>query len=144
MSSKNYAQVLIDGRVYTLSGYESEEYLNKVASYINNKIIELKQGDTFRRQNKEIQNTLIQLNIADDYYKIKKQTDLLESEIESKNREIYDLKHELISTQIKLDALKNDFDRVQKEASELEKNVIKLETKLASDLKNNNSEVWNA
>lgn len=141
MSSKNYAQVLIDGRVYTLSGYESEEYLNKVASYINNKIIELKQGDTFRRQNKEIQNTLIQLNIADDYYKIKKQTDLLESEIESKNREIYDLKHELISTQIKLDALKNDFDRVQKEASELEKNVIKLETKLASDLKNNNSEV---
>lgn len=136
MSSKNHAQVLIDGRVYTLSGYESEEYLNKVASYINNKIIELKQGDTFRRQNKEVQNTLIHLNIADDYYKIKKQTDLLELEIESKNKEIYDLKHELISTQIKFDALKNDFDRVQKEASELEKNVIKLETELASELKN--------
>ncbi|NLZ80439.1 MAG: cell division protein ZapA [Clostridiales bacterium] len=136
MSSKNHAQVLIDGRVYTLSGYESEEYLNKVASYINNKIFELKQGDTFRRQNKEVQNTLIHLNIADDYYKIKKQTDLLELEIESKNKEIYDLKHELISTQIKFDALKNDFDRVQKEASELEKNVIKLETELASELKN--------
>ncbi len=141
MSSKNYAQVLIDGRVYTLSGYESEEYLNKVASYINNKIIDLKQGDTFRRQNKEVQNTLIQLNIADDYYKVKKQADVLESEIDSKNKEIYDLKHELISTQIKLDALKSDFDRVQKEASALEKNVIKLETELASELKNNRSEV---
>ena len=82
MSSKNYAQVLIDGKVYTLGGYESEEYLNKVASYINNKIIDLKNGEGFRRQNKEIQSTLIQLNIADDYYKVKKQTDRLEIEIE--------------------------------------------------------------
>ena len=104
-------------------------------------MIDLKQGDTFRRQNKEVQNTLIQLNIADDYYKVKKQADVLESEIDSKNKEIYDLKHELISTQIKLDALKSDFDRVQKEASALEKNVIKLETELASELKNNRSEV---
>lgn len=136
MSSKNNTEVLIDGRVYTLSGYESEEYLNKVASYINNKIIELKNGENFRRQNKEIQSTLIHLNIADDYYKVKKQADVLETEIDSKNKEVYDLKHELISTQIKLDALKNDFNRVKKEANELEKNIIKLETELSSAQRN--------
>lgn len=139
MSSKNYAQVLIDGKVYTLGGYESEEYLNKVASYINNKIIDLKNGEGFRRQNKEIQSTLIQLNIADDYYKVKKQTDRLEIEIDKKNKEIYDLKHELISTQIKLDALKNDFESLQKESNELEKQVVKLETELTSALNKKNN-----
>ena len=35
MSAKTSAEVVIDGKVYTLSGYEGEEYLQKVASYIN-------------------------------------------------------------------------------------------------------------
>ena len=39
MSSKNRAEVLIDGKIYTLSGYESEEYLQKVATYINSKLV---------------------------------------------------------------------------------------------------------
>ena len=33
MSAKTSAEVVIDGKVYTLSGYEGEEYLQKVASY---------------------------------------------------------------------------------------------------------------
>ena len=37
-SSKNFTEVLIGGKVFTLSGFESEEYLQKVAAYINNKI----------------------------------------------------------------------------------------------------------
>ena len=36
MSAKTSAEVVIDGKVYTLSGYEGEEYLQKVASYIKN------------------------------------------------------------------------------------------------------------
>ena len=45
MSSKNKTEVLIDGKIYTLSGYESEEYLQRVATYINNKLAELKKLD---------------------------------------------------------------------------------------------------
>ena len=41
MSAKTSAEVVIDGKVYTLSGYEGEEYLQKVASYINGKIMSL-------------------------------------------------------------------------------------------------------
>ena len=37
MAAKTSAEVVIDGKVYTLSGYEGEEYLQKVASYINGK-----------------------------------------------------------------------------------------------------------
>ena len=38
MAVKNTAQVVIGGKIITLGGYESEEYFQKVASYINNKI----------------------------------------------------------------------------------------------------------
>ena len=40
MSSKNTAEVILGGKVIKLGGYESEEYLQRVASYINNKITE--------------------------------------------------------------------------------------------------------
>ena len=78
MASKNTVQVLIDGKIYTLSGYENADYLNKVAAYINNKLAELKADEGFRHQNKESQATMVYLNIADDYFKSKKQADILE------------------------------------------------------------------
>ena len=40
MAEKTSAEVVIGGKVYTLSGYESEEYLQKIALYINNKMTE--------------------------------------------------------------------------------------------------------
>ena len=49
-SAKHFTEVLIGGKVYTLSGFEGEEYLQKVASYINNKINEYSKLDGFKRQ----------------------------------------------------------------------------------------------
>lgn len=103
MSSRTDTEVIIGGKVFTLSGYESEEYLQKVASYINNKINEYDKIESFKRQPLDTQNVLLQLNIADDYFKAKKQISLLEEELETKEKELYDLKHELISFQIKLE-----------------------------------------
>ena len=45
MSAKNNTQVIIAGKIYTLSGYESEEYLQRVASYLNGKISEFRNLD---------------------------------------------------------------------------------------------------
>ena len=70
--SKTDTEVIIGGKVFTLSGYESVEYLQKVASYINNKIAEYSRLDSYRRQSMETQNVLLELNIADDYFKAKK------------------------------------------------------------------------
>lgn len=50
MSVKTDTEVIIGGKVFTLSGYESEEYLQKVASYINNKLSEYNKVESFRRQ----------------------------------------------------------------------------------------------
>ena len=69
MSSKTDTEVIIGGKVLTLSGYESEEYLQKVASYINNKLNEYNKVDSFRRQPMDKQSVLLQLNFADDYFR---------------------------------------------------------------------------
>ena len=71
MSPKTDTEVIIGGKVFTLSGYESEDYMQKIASYINGKITEYGKLDGFRRQPLDKQNILLQLNIADDYFKAK-------------------------------------------------------------------------
>jgi len=115
MASKTDTEVIIGGKVFTLSGYESEEYLQKVASYINNKMNEYGKVDSFRRQPLDTQAVLLQLNIADDYFKAKKQISLLEEELQSKEKELYDLKHELISAQIRLETAQDQVKALQQE-----------------------------
>ena len=68
MSAKTDIQVVIGGKVYTLSGYESESYLQKIALYINNKMTELNEMPNYKRLNSDMQKILLQLNMADDYY----------------------------------------------------------------------------
>lgn len=130
MSAKTDTEVIIGGKVFTLSGYEREEYLQKVASYINNKINEYNKVDSFRRQPMDTQGVLLQLNIADDYFKAKKQISILEEELQTKEKELYDLKHELISAQIKLENSEEQVKTLQQEANENAKKIIKLETEL--------------
>ncbi|GFI03322.1 cell division protein ZapA [Lachnospiraceae bacterium 64-25] len=130
MSAKTDTEVIIGGKVFTLSGYESEEYLQKVASYINNKTSEYSKVESFRRQPLDTQSVLLQLNIADDYFKAKKQISLLEEEIQGKEKELYNLKHELIASQIKLENTEKSVKALQNEVNESAKKIIKLETEL--------------
>ena len=130
MASKTDTEVIIGGKVFTLSGYESEEYLQKVASYINNKINEYSKIDSFRRRPMDTQSVLLQLNIADDYFKAKKQISVLEEELQTKEKELYDLKHELISAQIKLENSEDRVKALQQEVDVNGKNIVKLETEL--------------
>ncbi len=129
-SSKTDTEVIIGGKVFTLSGYESEDYLQKVAVYINNKMNEYNKLDGFRRQPIDTQNVLLQLNIADDYFKAKKQITVLEDELEAKDKELYNLKHDLISTQIKLESFQEKVKELQKSQNEDAKQIVRLETEL--------------
>ena len=130
ISPKTDTEVIIGGKVFTLSGYESEDYMQKIASYINGKITEYGKLDGFRRQPLDKQNILLQLNIADDYFKAKKQGDSLESDIELKDKEMYDLKHELISAQIKLENAEKELAKMKEENNDLQMQIVKLETEM--------------
>ena len=130
MSAKTSAEVVIDGKVYTLSGYEGEEYLQKVASYINGKINEFTSIEEYRHIPLNMKNTLIQLNIADDYFKAKRQADLLQNDIELKEKEVYDLKHELIVSDSKAETATKELNEALEKIKSLEKEIIKLQTEL--------------
>ena len=140
MSAKTSAEVVIDGKVYTLSGYEGEEYLQKVASYINGKINEFTSIEEYRHIPLNMKNTLIQLNIADDYFKARKQIALLEEDIRAKEKELYDLKHELIASQIKLENSEKSLKGLQRDLNESSKKIIRLETELADNKKKGNGD----
>ena len=129
MASKTDVQVLLGGKVYTLSGYESEEYLQKIALYINNKMTELNQMPGYKRMGSDMQKTLLELNMADDYYKARKRISELEADLEDKDKDEYDLKHELISAQIQLDESTKKIDQLKDEINELQKQIVKLEAK---------------
>ena len=134
MVSEKSAKVLIGGKVYTLSGYEEEEYLQKLANYINSKLDEFNAMDGYKRIPAEMKATLLELNVADDYFKAKSQIESLESDLEIRDKEIYDLKHDLISNQLKNETLEETINKLEQENKELLLNKTKLEASLEDAL----------
>ena len=130
MSSKNYVDVIIDGKIYNIGGFESEAYLQKVATYINNMIQDFKQNESYRMQNMDMQRILLEINIANDYFKAKKQADMLEGDLELKEKEVYDLKHELIVSDSKVETATKELDEALEKIKNLEKEIVKLQTEL--------------
>ncbi len=134
MSSKSSAEVIIGGKMYTLSGYEGEEYLQRVASYINNKINEFNEIEEVRRFSVDMKAALVELNIADDFFKAKDRIEKLEQDLEVKEKEIYDLKHELISEQIKAETNQGTARELEIQNKELALQKAKLEAALEEAL----------
>ena len=134
MSAKTNAEVVIGGKVYTLSGFESEEYLQKIASYINTKISEAEELDSFKHLTPDMRAILTELNIADDYFKAKAQVEKLELDLEAKEREIYNLKHDLISNQVQTETNTQRIEELEAENKELLLNKTKLEAALEDSL----------
>ena len=134
MSAKTSAEVVIDGKVYTLSGYEGTEYLQKVAGYINDKIAEFDSLEDYRHFPLNMKATLVQLNIADDYFKAKSQVEKPERDLELKEKEIYDLKHDLIANQIKTETAEASLKDLEAQNRELLLNKARLEATLEDSL----------
>ena len=66
---------------------------------------------------------MLSLNVADDYFKARSQAEVFEEDSVSKNREVYDLKNDLIASQIQLERLKEDYEKLKAEKEELERQL---------------------
>lgn len=141
MATKNNVQVLIGGKIYNLGGYESDEYLQKVAGYLDQRIAEVSQNDKSKYQSYDMKRVLVELNIADDYFKAKKQAELLEEEISAKDKELYDIKHEMIAVQLKLENSEKRLTKNKKELQEAQKKIIQLEAELKTYTDKKSTEV---
>lgn len=135
MPAKNTTQVLIAGKIVTLSGYESEEYLQKVAAYLNGKIGELSELPGYSRQPMETKHTMLSLNVADDYFKARRQAESLEEDMQLKDKETYNLKHDLIAAQIQLENVKKELESAKAAREELAEKYARLEQEMDDLLK---------
>src|SRR5574344_1169981 len=102
---KQGVDVAIGGKVYTLTGDDSEEFLQRIATYINGKLSEYGKMESFRRLSVETQNIYIYINMADDYLRAKQKLDEALADLENSHKEEYDLKHSLVVTRTKNEAL---------------------------------------
>lgn len=151
MATKSSTVVVIDKKEYNLSGFEEEEYLQRVAAYINQKITEMNQQDSYKRIPQDMKNIMLQLNLADDYFKAKEQAGSTGSKFSELEKEIFDLKHQLVDAQMQLDEangkisetnsklelVKTQNEQMQGQIEELEKEKRELTQKnerLTADL----------
>lgn len=130
MKSRNDVEVLIDGRKYTICGFESDEYLQKVANYINRKFTEFKKKDNYSRLDMDLRNVLLAINIADDYQKAQKKANEYRTENELKDKMVLDLKHEIIQLQEDIKERDNKGKDLEKKLENAEKKIVELETRL--------------
>ena len=132
-NKRNDTEVFINNKKFTLSGFESEEYLQKVAAYINTKIAELKTLDSYRNLDNDMRTVLLEINLADDYFKIKRRFDDSENDSDSKSSEIYQLKHEIMSLNNKLEKTNKEIEKLREDIVEEQKKNVKLETELNAE-----------
>ena len=132
MSQKNDIEVKINGKSYVLAGYESDEYLQRVASYINHKYEEFKGQEGYNVLDTDMRNILMQINITDDYFKAQQRVNELSEVITQKDRELFDLRHEVIGYKTQIEDLESKTQKLQQENLDEQKKVIKLEAELES------------
>lgn len=130
MKQKNDTEVLIDGRKYTICGFESAEYLQQVAGYINRKFAEFKKKDYYSRLDLDLRNVLLAINIADDYFKTRKKMQEYKSEVENRDKLILDMKHEIIQLKTRLKKADKKIDELETSLDAAEKKLIELDTRL--------------
>lgn len=128
---KSETVVTISGKNYTLLGYESDEYMQRVASYVNSRLEEYRREDSYRRLPADTQNVLVLLNIADEYFKSRVQLEQLTEDLEKRDKDLYDVKHRLVQAASKLEALEATMQEMKDDMAEKDKKIVKLETELA-------------
>ena len=118
MAKKNTADVLINGKVYTISGYESTAYLQKVATYLNEMEEKVAVTEGYARLTADEKQLLKNMNLADVYFKADAARESREKEKEQKDRELYSLKHDLIDAKMEKEKL---MERIHELEAQLEK-----------------------
>lgn len=130
MDKKNKIEVIINGKVYTLMGTESEEYIQRVALYIDKKMNEVKNSESSRKLSTNMIAILTSINVADDLFKLsesinnmEKRIKTLEKGLESKDKQIKSYQKELANARKENRDLRDKIDQLQAE-------IVKSKTEL--------------
>ena len=118
MKAKNKVSVRINGKEYTLVGLESDDYLKKVASYIDKKLLEV------QKKNPKLSTSMIavltSVNVADDFFKASENEAAAIEKMEKNSDEMDRLKMQLAQLTREVEILIDKNTSLEKEVARKE------------------------
>ncbi len=132
MQKRTEAEVIINGKRYKIAGIEEEEYLQKIASYLNGKYATIREMQGYRNMDADMKQALILINTADDFLKEKQQNAEKKKELELRDTDIFNLKHDLLEEENKIRELEEQIRTLQAAQMEYQKKIVRLETELGN------------
>lgn len=121
MADKNKVDVRIAGKDYTLKGIESEEYIQKIALYIDKKINEITRVSN--KLSTSMASVLTAVNVADDYFKSHENETRL-------NKELKQVMDELQMLRKENDILKNENEALKARNTDTQLDLVKKEAEI--------------
>lgn len=128
MMEKKKISVIIDGKVYTLSGSDSEAHMQRVASFVDGKLREIRAADSYGKLSGEYKNVLLSLNIADELIRLQDELAVIRQEHAENEQELYRLKQEIVDKDMRNDTANKLVIEYKTKVNELQKRIIDLET----------------
>ena len=127
MEERSELSVVIDGKVYRLSG-GSDIYLQKLASYVDGKIRELKKQPGYNKLSTEYRDILLALNITEELFKLRDEIEVFNQDSRDREQELYELKQEFVDKKLQIDTANKLVEDYKTKVNELQKRMIGLET----------------
>lgn len=106
--------VNIMGNEYTMIGYDSEEHIQSIAMYVDKKMREL------HKKNGMLNNLMVailtSLNVADEYFKLQQELEVIKKEAKKPGKELEDSRYQLRKA-------KEEISRLNGEAEDLKQQL---------------------
>ncbi len=132
MGAKNRISVMVGKRKIYLEGEKSEQFLNRVQNYYNSLMDKITSETDYNRLDDDLKSALVSFNIIDDLLSAKDALQVAINDNKNKERENYSLNHDLGSLQIKYEALKKQYDDLERKSNYQK---IKVESSLITNAK---------
>ncbi|MDK2800726.1 MAG: cell division protein ZapA [Clostridiales bacterium] len=121
MASRNKVNVRINGKDYTIVGIETEEYIQKVALYIDKKMNQIISSNN--KLSTSMAAVLTAINVGDDYFKCLDAMDNLQNQLQQCTQE-------LDESNAQLHQYKKENEALKQEVQQLRIELVKKETEL--------------
>lgn len=136
MQKRTETKVIINEKQFCITGIEEEEYLQKIATYLNSKYASAREVKGYKNFDADRKQLLVLINVADDYLKCRQQLADKQSEVEQKDTEMFNLKHDMLADRGRIKELEDQIEALKAARIEDQKKMVRLETELANYRKN--------
>lgn len=126
---RSQIEVVIDGKVFKLAGTLGESSIQRIATYVDSKIKELKQTGGYEKLNPDYKNVLLALNITEELFRLQDEMSVYSQEQKELQQELYTLKQTISDKDLRLDTANKLVIEYKTKVNELQRKIIQLETR---------------